>query len=264
MNIHRTEQVVRMPLMILGIVLLITAASAPPAEALRIGGSEVVVPVIAHNPGLHGTQWRTDIWINNHYSEEGPVTLTFYPENGDVIVREEQIGSYRGLFLADIVLETFGMNDAKGMLIVSAPDMRLEVHGRIFNTGDENGEFGQGFFGIPTDLLSRQGLVSGVSTAGGNRVSVGIANPTDHEITPGIMVADASDGSILYTETLTVEAHSLIQFSDIASRWNLPESSSLMINVSTSVNEDPFFAYASVVRNDTGDAIFIFGTSPNS
>jgi hypothetical protein len=26
----------------------------------------------------------------------------------------------------------------------------------------------------------------------------------------------------------------------------------------------PIYGYASVVRNDTGDAIFIFGTSPNN
>lgn len=33
--------------------------------------------------------------------------------------------------------------------------------------------------------------------------------------------------------------------------------------IATTVNEEPLYGYASEVRNDTGDAIFVFGQGPN-
>ena len=240
---------------------LVMSFSAP-VSAFRIGGYEVVVPVIAHNPGLHGTEWRTDLWIDNPYGDTSTVTLTFYPESGGSVVEETSIDGFRGMFFHDIVMNTFGMDDTKGLLLVSAPGTRVEVRARIYNTGGE-GEFGQAMFGIPTVDLRRQGYVSGVSTTAGNRVSVGIANPTENTFDVTLSVRDASDGSTLYSETITLHPHQLVQFSDVAARWDLPESSTIKFKITSTGNENYFFAYASVVRNDTGDATFLFGTGPN-
>lgn len=249
------------PAIIAGMIVTGTAA---PTSALRIAGDEVVVPVIAHNPGLFGTEWRTDVWIDNPYSNSSTVTLTFFPENKAAVVTETTIEGYRGVFFGDIVLETFGMDDTKGMLVVSAPDTLLEVRARIYNTGGGEGDFGQALFGIPTSDLSRQGYISGVSTLAGNRVSVGIANPTDDSVEVRVSVRDTSDGSQLYAQYLTLAPHQLVQISDVAARWGLPESAMVTLIISTPLNEHPFYAYASVVRNDTGDASFLFGTSPNA
>lgn len=162
------------------------------------------------------------------------------------------------------MLNTFGMDDTKGLLLVSAPDTGIEARARIYNTGGGEGEFGQAMFGIPTVDLRRQGYVSGVSTTAGNRVSVGIANPTDHTFDVSVRAQDGADGNLWHSETITLAPHQLLQFSDVATRWGLPESSSFKIKVNSAVNENLIFAYASVVRNDTGDATFLFGTAPNS
>ncbi len=241
---------------------LVIGFSAP-VSAFRIGGYEVVVPVIAHNPGLHGTEWQTDLWIDNPYGDTSTVTLTFYPESGGSVVEETSIEGFRGLFFGDIVLNTFGMDNTKGMLLVSAPGSRVEVRARIYNTGGGEGEFGQAMFGIPTVDLRRQGYVSGVSTTAGNRVSVGIANPTENTFDVTLSAYDAVVGNHVYYQTVTLAPHQLVQFSDVAARWDLPESSTIVIEVSSGANENYFFAYASVVRNDTGDATFLFGTGPN-
>lgn len=246
------------------IVILLMIGMAAPTSALRIGGPEVVVPVVAHNPGLLGTEWRTDVWIGNPYGDVSDVTLTFYPTNASPVVFETAIGPYRGLFFDDIVLNTFKMEDTKGMLIVSAPGTRIEVRARIFNTGGGDGEFGQALFGLDTGDLRRQSYVSGVSTIEGNRVSFGIANPTGNSFEVNLYVDDAQDNVSLHSETVTLEPRQVVQFSDVAARWGLPESSTIRIQVSSALNENLVYAYASVVRNDTGDASFLFGTSPNT
>jgi hypothetical protein len=246
------------------LVILLMIGMAAPTAALRIGGPEVVVPVIAHNPGLLGSEWQTDVWIDNPYGDVSDVTLTFYPTNGSPVVVETAIGEYVGLFYDDIVLNTFGMDNTKGMLIVSAPGTRIEVRARIFNTGGGDGEFGQALFGLDTGDLRRQSYVSGISTTEGNRVSFGIANPTENSFDVNLYVDDAQDNVSLHSETVKLEPYQVIQFSDVAARWGLPESSIIRIQVNSAFNENFFYAYASVVRNDTGDASFLFGTSPNT
>ena len=248
------------PAIVAGLIVVGTAA---PTSALRISGDEIVVPVIAHNPGLLGTEWRTDVWIDNPYGDTSAVTLTFYPKNQDPVVVDTSIEGYRGIFLGDIVLETFGMDDTKGMLVVTAPDTLLEVRARIYNTGGGKGEYGQALFGLPLPELRRQGYVSGISTVAGNRVSVGITNPTDASFEARLTVKDTTDGTTLYAQDLSLAPHELIQFSDVATLWGLPESSTIKVIISTTLNEQRIFAYVSVVRNDTGDASFLFGTAPN-
>ena len=247
-------------------VLAIVLSS--PAGAFIISSDlshpEVVVPVIAHNPGSLGTEWRTDLWITNSGSGISSVTLTFFPQGKDAIVRELSLGGFEALFLGDIVLETFGLDDDKGLLLVYAPDAGLEVRGRIFNTGGGGGEFGQAFFGIPTYRLGRQGFLSGVSTAEGNRVSVGIANPTDNSFDVTLLVRGA-DSNTLYSKVVSLSPHQLIQFSNVADLWSLPVADVLALNIEqNSDSENIIYTYASVVRNDTGDASFIFGTAPNT
>lgn len=250
------------------VAVVLPLVLASPASAFQINSDwthpEVVVPVIAHNPGSHGTEWQTDLWITNPSGDASSVTLTFYPQGKDAIVSEALIGAYSALFFGDIVLETFGLDDDKGLLLVSAPETSLEVRGRIFNTGGGEGEFGQAFFGIPTDRLSRQGFLSGVSTAEGNRVSVGIANPTERSFDVTMIVRDA-DGNNLYSEVVSLSPHQLVQFNNVAQLWGLPATDVLTLNIQHNLDlEDSIYSYASVVRNDTGDATFIFGTAPNS
>lgn len=245
-------------------VLAVLVVTAMPSAALKIEDTTVVVPVIAHNPGLLGSEWRTDLWIINPYNDSGTMTLTFYPESGGSATSQVSIEAYRSMVLPDIVLETFGMNDAKGLLVIESAVGRFEARARIFNTGSEAGEYGQAVMGLGVTYLRRQGHIGGVSTANGNRVSVGVANPTDLTYDVSIEVRDASTGATLHFENVTLSPHQVVQFSDVATAWGLPASPNLTVRVNSGVNERYFYAYVSVVRNDTGDAIFLPGTSPNS
>jgi len=258
----RNRKVGPLPAMVAAAVILGSLLAAP-ARAIQITSTEVVVPVAAHLPGLEGTQWRTDVWIVNPYSDTSQVTVTYYPEAGGTLTVTRQVEGYRGLSFRDIVLETFGLDRSKGMLIVASDASALEVRARIYNTGNACGEFGQAIPGIPLDRLGRQGFLSGVSTAAGTRLSFGLANPTDETLEIQVHVDDMDTGEQVYLDPITLGPHQLLQLDRVADLWDLPERDSLVIATHTS-GEARYYAYASVVRNDTGDATFLFGTAPNS
>ncbi len=247
--------------LVLGVVLLL--APAAPAGAFNISSDQVVVPVVVHLPGHNGTQWRSDVWIQNTSGNVLEVTLSHHPESGGVLTDTVHLESYHGVFFHDIVLETFGLDSSKGMLIVSADYPALEVRARIYNTGNASGEFGQAVPGLPMERLGRQGYLSGAATADGTRLAIGIANPTEESYTVSVIVWDSVTHNKLSSRTIDLAPHQLIQLDRVAELWNLPPRDAVFIDINAHDNEDVFYAYASVVRNDTGDATFIFGTTPN-
>ena len=245
------------------LLAMVMVGLALPGGAVQIGSGQVAVPVVAHLPGNNGTQWRTDVWVDNPYGDTSSVTLSYYPTAGGVLTKTVQVEGYHGLFFHDIVLETFGLESSKGMLIVSTDGTRVEVRARIYNAGNACGEFGQAIPGLPLDRLSRQGYLSGVTTAAGTRLSIGIANPTDESYSVTVKVYDAILNEKLADHTIDLAPHQLVQLDRVANLWDLPQRDAVSVKINSGDNEDLFYAYASVVRNDTGDATFIFGTTPN-
>ena len=242
-------------------LVLTILAAASPAGAMTIHGTEIVIPVVVHAPGLEGTQWRSDVWIANPYSEVVEVTLTYHPVGGGELVATVDLEEYLGVFLPDIVLETFGLDSSKGMLLVSASS-RVEARARIYNTGNPCGEFGQSVPGLPLERLSTQGYLSGASTEGETRLNVGFANPTDRTVTVIIQVKDMTTGERFYPDDVVLGPYQVIQVDRIGERWGFSGRNNLAIRA-TNNNGDVYYAYASVVRSDTGDATFIYGTAPN-
>jgi hypothetical protein len=53
-----------------------------------------------------------------------------------------------------------------------------------------------------------------------------------------------------------------VQYNDIFSTFVIPPQAGVRVSMGTT--SLPIYGYSSEVRNDTGDAIFTFGTSPNS
>ncbi|GEM_PF-1532525 len=248
------------PYLVVATLLTILGATVP-AGAMTIHGTEVVIPVVAHAPGLEGSQWRSDVWIANPYSDALEVTLTYFPVAGGELTATVTVEGYRGAYLPDIVLETFGLDSSKGMLIAAATS-RIELRARIYNTGNPCGEFGQSVPGLPLERLSSQGFLSGLGTAGGSRLNVGFANPADRTITISIHVDDMSTGEQFYLDDVVLGPHQMVQLDRLGERFGFPGRNNLVVRAYT-ITGDTFYAYASVVRNDSGDAIFIYGTAPN-
>ncbi len=111
------------------------------------------------------------------------------------------------------------------------------------------------------DELSRQAFLYGLSGINGNRVNAGVANPNDSAISVNITVTDKNN-NILYINSVTVQPHETRQFNDIFTAFGITPQADVQVSFDTS--DLTLFGYASEVRNDTGDAIFVVGSSPNS
>ena len=244
----------------LGFVLAVSVVSAAPLFALRTDGSPVIIPVIGRFPGAGGTQWRTDVFLHNAYEPAQVVTLKYYPTGGALIERTTTVPKYSSAILNDIVLNTFGLTNSGGVLEVHA--VRVLAKATIYNSGNPAGQFGQGVPGIALDLLSRQAFLFALSGTRGNRVNIGVANPNDVPVTVNIYIGEV-EGLGVYSFQPTLPPHSYIQYSDIFNAYGLPQAAILQVDM-MSVGGLPIYGYSSEVRNDTGDAVFNFGTNPNS
>lgn len=228
------------------------------ANAVRIEGETIILPVIGRFPGDGGTQWRTDLFILNPYADVTTVTLKFYDGAG---LRQHTVvlNGFHSLSFPDVVLNTFGLANGGGPLEIET-NGRIEARARIYNTGNPAGQFGQSVRGIAEDRLGRQSSVFGLSGAG-SRVNVGAMNPNDHPVTITMTIQDRNNVP-LASQTFDLAPHSYRQFSNIFATFSIPEQDG--VRVQFNEFDDPIYGYASEVRNDTGDAVFSFGTAPNT
>jgi hypothetical protein len=239
----------------LSLLLFLTAM---PVDALRTEGATIILPVIGRFPGDGGTQWRTDVFIFNPYGDQTNVTLKFY--DGPALRQHAVVlDGYKSLSLPDIVLNTFGLQGGGGPLEIESTT-RIEARARIFNSGNPAGQFGQGVQGIAKTLLSRQSSIYGLSGLG-SRVNIGVMNPNDGPVTVTMSIQDKQN-QLLHQEQFEVSPHTYRQFSNIFTLYGIPAQDG--VRVSFNEFDDPIYGYASEVRNDTGDAIFVFGTAPNT
>ncbi len=241
-----------------------TLLGALQAHAVKIEGLTVVIPVAIHGPGAQSTQWRTDLWISNPSTIEKDITVTYFPNDGPPASFSVHIGTFSTVEIRDVVLTRFGLDNSKGMLLLHTEGASsFSACARIFNTGSSIGEFGQFVPGLGMGYVTRQGFIPAASGVDGNRTNVGIANPNDHAITPLITVSDENGALLKAVETLTVPPLTVVQVNDIFTAWGIPPQGNVQLRIDTSSDADTFYAYASIVRDGSGDAIFIFGTSPN-
>lgn len=238
-------------------------AVAAPATAIDFGGTTVVIPVVMHGPGKLGTAWVTDVWVANHSSLEKTVTLDFYPTGGGHLTSTVQIGIWGAVELEDIVLQTFSLDNAKGMLILSVEGgSQFNAQARIYNTGNTIGEFGQFVPGFDVKDLKRQAWSFGLSGVSGNRTNVGVANPTDKTFEVTVTLTDG-DHTTQTGKSFTLSPKQLVQIDDIFAYLNVTPADNMQVEFISAVSDELIYGYASVVRGDTGDAIFIPGMGPN-
>lgn len=241
------------------VLFFLSFAAAHEAHALNVAGETVIIPVIGRFPGAGGTQWRTDLFLANPGSPTYVLTLRFYPSGEGVQERTVTMQPFSSQTLTDVCLNTFGRTNTGGMLEIIAGIYTIEARARIYNTGNPAGQFGQGVPGIGFGRLSRQAYMYGLSTSSAYRLNIGVANPNNVPASITINVQSANN-TILHTRTVTVQPHQFLQYNDIAFNFGIPPQESLVVNM---FSAELIYGYASEVRNDTGDAVFLFGVSPN-
>ncbi len=255
-----------MKLVRVGMLMSAAVLLVAPVEAVKISGPTVVIPVAIHAPGKGTSQWRTDLWISNHNDVAKNVTVTFYPNGGGSQSFVVPMATFATVHIQDIVLSRFNFTDKKGMLILTTQgNFGFSARARIYNVGNPAGQFGQFVPGLGLPYLSPQGFLPGLSGVDGNRTNVGIANPQDRDINPALDIYDGDHNELAHVD-LTVPAHQVLQINDIFATYGIAPQDNVQVEISTNNYSeiDRFYAYASVARDQTSDAVFIFGTSPNA
>ena len=101
--------------------------------------------------------------------------------------------------------------------------------------------------------------MSGIS---GNRTNVGVANPTDKTFEVTVMLMDSTN-TTQTGKSFTLSPKQLVQIDDIFAYLNVTPAANMQVEFISALGDELIYGYASVVRDDTGDAIFIPGMGPN-
>jgi hypothetical protein len=241
---------------LLTITLVLSAlATAAPVAAHDLGGNNLIIPIVGRTPGGFGTQWRTDLVVTNLEAEPLVIYVTLH--HGTYTFTALNLPAYGTLQIDDVV-GYLGRDNTSGILRVSSggAHRRFIARAYVYNRGNPAGEFGQGVPAVPIDSLTQEHVLSGIVGLGGRRTNVGVANPWPTEADV-ILTMHGADGELIGQAAHTVAPLAVLQINDVfAAMGVVPEPSpSLRIHSSVSV-----YPYASIVRNDTGDAVFVSGS----
>ena len=149
------------------------------------------------------------------------------------------------------------MPDGGGIVRVTwdGDQARIMARARVYNAG-QHGEYGQSVPGLDTRRLVSHHYLTGLSGINGNRTNVGVSNPSTADALVWIELIDTAGLSHGAFAT-AIPARSYRQFNDIFSHFQSGPLNAAMVRVVAS--NVAVYAYASIVRDDTGDATFVVG-----
>jgi hypothetical protein len=245
---------------LLSIAILLGIWLAPPAAASDLIGPDLLIPVAGRMPGAFQSLWVTDLFVTNTSREpiSEPILVVFRRDGIPDQVFQTNIAGRATVVLRDVVLQTFGQGSAIGTLrvISSSATAALSARARIYNLGSAVGEYGQTVPGVPVGRLPREAYLSGLSGVGANRTNVGIVNAGSEEAQV-ILTLWSRDGEMLRGILVTISPNDLLSLNDIFTHLGTGPLSDATLHVLASQR---VYAYASIVRSDSGDADFVMAS----
>ena len=159
------------------------------------------------------------------------------------------------LILRDAIRDIFGHEDAVGTvrILASSDNAALSARARIYNIASQPGEFGQTVQAVAVSKLSREAYLPGLSGLAPNRTNVGIANATG-ENTVAVLTLWDRNGEPRRGLTVEIPAGGSLVLNDVFTHLGTGPLDGATIHV---VASQPFYAWASIVRSDSGDADFV-------
>ena len=152
----------------------------PPAS----DGSPNWIPEVTHVPGLHQSQWRSDVAVLNVGKQTAPITLRYYGSEGPLTL-QEIIGPGVQEVLGDIV-DSFGVSGSGALEVISTQPM--VVSSRTYNQSSE-GTYGQSHPGVHSEValhIEESGYLLGLAENQDFRTNIGFTNLSTSEATVGL------------------------------------------------------------------------------
>lgn len=222
-------------------------------------GGEIFLPATFRGPGAAGSVWRTEISVSNiarHTAAPTPVTIAFHRnETATPVEIHMPLAPMEVISIPDALREWFDVEEGGGIVRITWDDANARIIGnaRIYNVSS-GGEYGQGVPAVRPERLVSDVYLPGLSGVNGNRTNVGVSNPHNEWVLFWITLYDTA-GLERGAFATTVAPRSYRQFNDIFSHFQAGPLHAAMIRVTGTSHA--IYAYASIVRNDTGDATFI-------
>lgn len=232
--------------------LLLTAS----AHAADLAGPNVLVPIAGRTSGGYGSQWQTDLVVTNLEPRSVPLVVTFYGPDGQRSFTTKTLAGHGTMVLDDVLYKTFQLSPAVGMLRVSSAQVGARITARAYVYNRANGEYGQGVPAVPVDALLTEHVLSGITAAAGRRTNLGVANPWTVPASVTLTLVGA-DGQQLAQQHRLIPALEVLQVHDAFAAFGVAPVAEASVRVTAQAG---VYAYASIVRNDTGDAVFVPGT----
>jgi hypothetical protein len=222
------------------------------------------IAAAAHSAGMFGSQWRTDVRLHNPGTTPTEVSVAFVGAAGVGSERAFVVEPDAALALDDVVADVVGRPDA-GALRLRVRGGALSATSRTYNL-TANGTFGQAVPAMPESRISASGnwvrligLASAPGATSGTRTNIGVVNLEPNAATVRIRLYDGTLGLSGYLGTFVVQLQgyewrqlndALRQLTDRA----VPEAYATVHN---EFGGGRILAYASVIDNGTGDAVYI-------
>jgi hypothetical protein len=221
---------------------------------------ELYVPAAAHTSGAGGTVWRTDLEVKARGGEPASFTVELLEErtaNPDPLSATFSLAAGESTRLVDVVDTAFGFYGS-GALRLTANEGAILATSRTYNT-NPNGTFGQYIPGIDAEAAAEHGrdyVLMQLSSTESFRTNVGFVNTTDASVALEVDLFTA-DASLLGSVPATLRPYEMRQIPAVFTQVTSESVEDGYAVVRTTTEAGRFFAYASVVDNLSGDAIFI-------
>jgi hypothetical protein len=222
------------------------------------------VPVVAHNPGLNGSTWRSDLGLLNPGDVEAAVQLQFFGAP-DVAAQTTSVPAHSQSILPDVV---GGLGaEGQGALALSS-DQPLLVTSRTYNqiAADAgcfpNGTQGQDYPAVSVGeglAAGQAAYVSGLTEDAAYRSNIGLVDTAAAPATAVVELFDGAGGKLAeYTVALAAGqwAQEVQPFRSKAGQTEMERGYAKV----TALSGAGVFAFASVVDNVTNDPTTVVGS----
>lgn len=234
------------------------------STSTSIDAADKFILSVAKTAGANGTFFQTDLRIVNLDSTEATIDLFYLPLGSDNRGAQRvslTIPARQSREIADVLGTQFALTGTLGALRLSSQSSFVATSRTYTLSADPAscpGTFGQ--FAPAFDLgdASARSILANIifspSLAGGFRTNVGLVNPTEAGVTVNLTLR-SGQGASLRTQSVTLLPlqHYQLALTLLFSTGELAASNAF-IELSAPV---PFFAYASVIDNESGDPIFV-------
>jgi hypothetical protein len=218
------------------------------------GDHSYLVAGIAHAPGAGGSSWRSTLAVTNPSSQPANLTLT-YQFGGITATRTIILSGDAIREWDDVASSLFGQSGSTSGSIRVESNLPLLVTARTYNA-TLGGTFGQYLPGAEstTAIASGQmGVLPQIKKVSGYRTNVGFINLGSSAITIQTRLFSEDGFPLGNPIATTVAATEWKQINDVFATAGINQCSVGFATVELTSGAGPFWAYASVVDNASGD-----------